>query len=98
MTYNMTQLQASTTVFKLFEYANDATGEILVGLFMIGIFFILLLSMKRMNFEYALFASSGLAFVLSAILTYSKLLNFIIPLIFLIVMALSGFYLYTTQN
>jgi len=98
MTYNMTALQASTTIFSLFEYANDSTGEILFGLFMIGIFFVLLLAMKRMSFDSAMFAASGISFVLSAVLTYSKLLNFIFPLIFLIMFALIGFYEYTVNR
>lgn len=94
----MTALQASDTVFGLFSYANESTGQILFGLFMIGIFFIMLLSMKKLAFEYAIFAASGISFLLSALLAYTGLLNFSIPLVFLIVLALSGMYVYVVSR
>jgi len=94
----MTQLQASITIFDLVTYANDATGEILMGLFMIGLFFIILLIMKRTNFEYALMASSGLSFILSALLVYTGLLNFIFPLFLLIIFAMTTLYVYVVNR
>lgn len=92
--YNMTQLQAADTIFKFVQYANTSTNDMLLGLLVIGVFFIMLLSMKRLEFEYALLASSALSFIVSAIFTYSHLLNFIFPLIFLIMAALTTLYLW----
>jgi len=98
MTYNMTQLQESTTMFKLVEFANDATGEILVGLFMIGLFFIIIMAMKRQSFEYSLMGASGVSFILSAVLANTHLLNFIFPLIFLIMFGLTTLYVFTVNK
>lgn len=95
--YNITQLQAADTVNELFVYANDVTGQVLMGLFMIAIFFIMLMVLKRWDFDKALLSSSFSCFILATILSYGRLLNFMIPLLFLIIMAFTGFYMYMNR-
>jgi len=85
--YNLTQLQQSDTVYKLWVYANMSTGEILMGMLMIAVFFIMLMILKRWDFTDALMTSSFICFILSAILAYAKLLNFLFVIGFLAVLA-----------
>ncbi len=87
-TYNMTALHNASNVYDLVVYANDSTGQILVGLFVIAVFFIMFVGLKR-NAEFAesLLASSFICFVISGFFTYGKLLNMIFPLIFLAITA-----------
>jgi len=93
MTYNMTQLQQSETVFDLFEYANNSTGGIMIGLFLVSFFFVMLMMLKRYEFEKGLLVSSWLTFVVAIMFSYAGLLNLYFALIFLIITAFVGFYM-----
>jgi hypothetical protein len=92
MTYNLTLLQEAETIYKVFVYADNASGNIMVGLFMIAIFFVFLMALKRYSFTNALLASSFVSFILSLFLTYANLLNFMFPLFFLITASLTALY------
>ena len=91
MTYNMTQLAASDTIFKLVTYANDSTGGIFATLMVLAVFFIMFVAMKRYEFSKALLASSGISFMITLFLTYAKIINPIWALVFLILTAGSAF-------
>jgi len=93
MTYNMTILGNAENFSDLLIYANDSTSQILVGSFMLGIFFIMLMKLKTYDFDSALLASSFSCFVLSGLLVYAGLLNLIFPLVFLALMAFDMFYM-----
>jgi len=82
--YNMTQLQQATTVSGLFQYANDATGGIMIGLFMIAVFFVMLMMFLKHGFISALLASSFICFLLSGILAYGGLMKIVFPILFLL--------------
>lgn len=98
MTYNLTNLTNSDNIWGLFNYANQSTNSLLVGLFIIAIFFILLMALRQYTFIKAAFASSFISFILSMLLTYSKLLNFVYPLTFFILTACIAFYVYVVDN
>lgn len=98
MTYNLTNLTNADNIWGLVNFANQSTNNILVGLFIISIFFILLMALKQFSFIKAAFASTFISFILSMILTYSKLLNFIYPLTFFILLACIAFYVYVVDN
>jgi len=98
LTYNITALQEADTVYKLFEYANMSTEYSLFGLFMIAIFFVMLMALKKNDFLDALITSSFICFVLSSILTYGKLLNMVFPIMFLGITAFSGLYMYSVKK
>jgi len=87
--YNLTGLQTSTTLHELVNYADLASGHILVNLLMVAIFFILFLSLKKDSTHDAILASSFVCFLISAILVYAKMLLLIWPITFLAVMAFS---------
>lgn len=94
MTYNETALQTATGLYDVLVFADDATGNVFIGLFVIGVFVSLLLIMKRFEFHTTLPSAGLICFVISLILSYAELLNFLYPLGFLLVTALSVLYLY----
>jgi heme A synthase len=96
--YNLTALQSATTITDLFTYANDVTNQMWFGFLMIAICIILIVTLKRYPFSSALLSSSFVCFILSAVLTYAGYLNFIFPLLFMIVAALTGLYMYMTDD
>lgn len=94
----MTELQNALTVSDLVTYANDATSQILAGIFIIALFFILLFILNKWDFDKAIFAASFAAFIVSAILSYAQWLNFYITAVFLIIFALSALYQYAINR
>lgn len=97
-TYNMTALSNIETLPELFLYANSAASNLLFGFISIALFFIMLLVLKRWEFDKALLSSSFAMFILTLILSFAKLLNFIFPLVFLIIMAFSGLLMYASNR
>lgn len=98
MSYNLTQLQNANNTLDIVTYANESTGGVFLGIMVIGIFFITLFVLKKWEFDEALFPASFICFVISAILTYTDLLNFIFPLLFLTISAFTGLYLFTAKR
>jgi len=99
MTYNMTQLQESRTIFQLVSYANDMTSGVLVMGLCIALFFILLMmNMAKTEFIKSMLISSWIVFVISAFFAYAKLVSLYFPLGFLIMGALSTLYIVATGN
>ena len=92
-TYNLTQMQEAETVFGLFDYANDSTGGILIGLFLVAFYFVLLMMMKRYEFEKSLLVASWITFIVAIMFSYAGLLNLYFALIFLIITAFTSFYM-----
>jgi hypothetical protein len=93
--YNLTNVTNASNVGELIIVANrEGTNGILFGFFMIAIFFIILLSLRRSTvaFEDSLLVASFLCFLVSAIAVYGGFLNIIFPLAFLIILALTGFF------
>ena len=98
MTYNLTALQNASNMYGIVEFANNSTNGIFIGLLMISIFFILLLILKKYEMHNALLVSAYLSFILSLILSYAHLLNFIYVLIFFALSAFTLFYNYVVEN
>lgn len=94
MSYNISQLQASTDVLDLVSYANTHSGQVLAGIMMFGIFFVFILLFKSFGFIKAIATSSFICFALSFYLVYAKLLSFYVLLVFLVLLAFSILYLY----
>ena len=97
MTYNMTALAESDTVYKLVLYANDATGEILLVLFSMAIFFIMLMVLKKWEFEKSLLVSSFISFLISIMLVYAELIQLVWALVFLVLAAFTALYMMMTK-
>lgn len=97
MTYNLTALQASDSFSELVLYADESTGGILVGLFVVAVFFVGLFALKRYDFEQTVPALSFFCFIISLLLSFAHLLNFLFPLGFGILLALSTMYVYISR-
>lgn len=98
MTYNLTDLQSQTQISGLFIYANNATDGVLIIGFMIAVFFVLFMVLKRFEFTHALVTSAFLCFVISSLLAYAGFMSLYGVLFFLILTAFTTLYIYTTQN
>jgi hypothetical protein len=96
--YNTTNLTSADTIYDIFLYANTTSSNTLIGGLMIAIFFIMLMMMKRWDFDEALLSSGFVCFVLSMLLSYAKLVNIIFPLLFLAITAFTGFYVFVVKK
>jgi len=96
--YNITSLTESLNFGELALWANAASDGVLFGFFTIAIFFVVVLALKRYDFADGLLVGAFVSFVISGILTYGGFLNIIFPLCFLIIVALSGFYVWMTKR
>ena len=91
---NMTLLQEAVSITDLAVVANDSTNGILFGMFMMGVFFIMLFVLKRYGFAEAFVSSSFCCFIMTVILAYGNFVNLIFPLTFLAATAFGALYLY----
>jgi len=96
--YNLTGLKSSTNLIEVFSFANDTVEGLLFQLLIIGIFFVMLMALKKWDFEKALVSSGFVCFILSMLMVYSGFLNFYFPLTFLLITSLTGFYIYVTDR
>lgn len=92
-TYNITRLVNAESVSDIVIFANESTGDLLFGLFILALFFIMMMVMRKYEFTNTLLVSSFSCFVLSAILSYGGLLNILFPIGFITIMALTAFYM-----
>lgn len=93
--YNITQMQNVTSLAQLFQYANDSTGGILIGMGLFAFFIITLFALKRYPFAHALLASSWVFFLISLVGSYLGLVPLMVVLAFLIIGAFTALYLFT---
>jgi len=96
--YNLTLLQEVETVPDVISVANTYAGGNLVGMFLIAIFFVMLMIMKKWDFDKSLLVSSFLCFMFSLFLKMAGFVSMIFVLVFGIVMALTGFYLFLIKK
>ena len=100
--YNITALSNIETLPDLFIYANNSTAVsgqgMLFGLISVALFFIMLFVLKRWEFYKELLSSSFAMFILTVILSFAQLVNFIFPLTFLIIMAFTGLYAWMNER
>jgi len=98
MAYNLTTLYAAETVPDLFIFANTSSGGVLMGLFMISIWFVIFFSLKKWEAEHAFLATSWICFVLSTFLTVAGMLNFLFPLAFLVMAGFLALGMWVSNN
>lgn len=96
--YNLTNLHNITGFPALVSVTNEASEGLLVGLFIIGLWIILLLAFLKFGFVQALAGSSFPCFIISVFLVYLDLLNIIFLLAFLFVTAGSGLIMYLSED
>ena len=98
MAYNLTELGSQETMVGVFQSANNATSGVLAGFFIIALFFLLMLMMKKYEFTKALMSASFITFILASLLTYAKLVSIVFPLLFLAIAAFTAFFVYMTGD
>ena len=97
MTYNLTQLANADTIYKLVVFSNDAALGNLISMFIFALFFVLLMALKRYEFDSALLVSSFICFVISALLGYAELISLIWVLGYLIIAAFTAFFIFVLK-
>jgi hypothetical protein len=76
-----------TGVYDLVKTTNDVTNEVLISGTILAIFFVMLLTLKRYEFDDALIASSWISSLLSLLATFSGLLSWYWSFVFLSITA-----------
>ena len=102
--YNLTALKNAETIVDVIiaannAYPNNAQGpQLLVGGFLVALFVVLLMMMKKANFTDRLLVASWLCFVLSLFLRVAELINFYFVIGFSLMAALTMLYSVTIGN
>lgn len=95
--YNMTALGQVGSIYELVVYANNSADQILLVLFVMAVFFIMLMVLKKWDFDSALLVSSFVCFVISIMLVYAELIALIWALVFLIIAAFTALFMIFTR-
>ena len=93
--YNTTCVKASETISDLIICANRATGGsnaimgegLLVGGFLIAVFIIMIMMLRKSDFDDAILAAGFVSFLLSIFLRMAGLVSFTLVLAFLLITA-----------
>lgn len=96
--YNLTILKEAHNVQKLFAAADTYSGNTWMGMVVLSTFLVMFLALKRWRFDYALLASSWAHTVLCFFLVYAGLLNPLWLMLFIVMAAFSGMYVWTTDR
>jgi len=97
-TYNLSALAESETVLDVVTVANNATGQILMGLFLVAVFFIMMMILSKNGFDNALVISSFACFILSLFLRFANMINFLFVIFFLAITAFMLFYMVVVKR
>lgn len=95
--YNLTNLTNSGTLVDVMVYVNNATYQVFTSFSMVCLYFILILALKAWQFDHAALVASWVSFLLSLLLTFAGLLNFLFPIGFLMITGFSALYVYMNK-
>lgn len=96
--YNITNITNSSGVFDMISSVNVLVDGWLVGLFLLALFFVLLIGLKRYDFSAAITASGFSCFIISLFLGFAGLVNFMFILLFLVVAGLGAFWIHVEKR
>lgn len=94
MTYNLTQLQEAEYFVDVFIYSNTSTDGVLGIGFIIALFFVLFMVLKKYEMTHSLVVSSFVCFIVSGLMAYLGVMNIMIVLLFLATTAFSALYIF----
>ena len=94
MAYNLTELANADSIYKLVVFSNNASAGALIALFMLAIFFVLLMALKKYDFDAALLTSSFICFIISVLFVYAQLLALVWALLFMAIAAFTAFFMF----
>ena len=103
-TMNITELSTSVSVTDVVCVANSATEGILIGGFLLAVFFIMLFVLKRWDFDRAMLVSSWSCFLLASLASFmscrngDSLLSPYWALVFLILAAFTALYMWSSGD
>jgi len=102
-TMNITELSSSVSVTDVVCVANVATEGVLIGGFLIALFFVMVFVLKRWEFDKALLVSSWSCFLIASLAAFVtcgsggvSLLSPYYALVFLIVAAFTALYIWSS--
>ena len=101
---NVTALTASNGMSQVICVVNDSANGLLTGGLVIALFFIMLLVLKKWEFSKSLLVSSWSSFLVSLFMMVitcpsgSAWINTIYPLTFLLISALSAWYVWSNSD
>lgn len=96
--YDLGLLQNATGIGKLVGVANTYSDGYLVGGFLLALWFIGILALRKFGFGESVTVCSWICFILSLPLAYAGWLNLYFTLFYLIMGALGLFYLYASNS
>jgi len=96
--YNLSGLSNVSGLGSFIGASNDATGGLLVGLFLLTIWIVLLLAFIKYDFVRAVTGSSFICFIISTFLVYLDWINILFMLILLFLTAGGGLLLYLKED
>lgn len=97
--YNLTNLTTSLTVSDVVKAGNEFSGGVLVVSFMIAVFFVVVMVLKRgTDLVSALAVAGWSCFLVGVTLAYAGLLSLYAVLLFLAIAGFSSLVLYVQQN
>lgn len=96
--YNISDLTSATKVSEVVLFANSTSNGVLFGFGLISFFVIILIALIRYDFDTVLLVDSFIMFILSGFLAYGGFVSIFFPLAFLLLMILSGLYVYMVRQ
>ena len=96
--YNTTNLSLSNSPTDIIVWANDNTQGVLFGGFVIALWFVFFLILKKYSFERAFVTSSFLCFLISIFFVNSGFVTFHYLIVFGVMTLFSGFWIYLDPN
>jgi heme A synthase len=94
MTYNLTQLQGAEYFVDVFIYSNNSTEGVLGIGFIIALFFVLFMVLKKYEMTHSLIVSSFVCFIVSGLMAYLGVMNIMVVLLFLATTAFTALYIF----
>ena len=97
MMYNITPLQ-NGSIGSILTVISTSTNGMFLGMTTIAFYFIFILAFRKFGILESILTSSFLMFILSGLLAYAGYLNFIFVVMYLVIMALVGLYMFMSQS
>ena len=96
--YNLTNLSTAQTPMDIISFANDNTQGMLFGGFLISLWFVMFIVLKKYSFERAFVTSSFLCFIISIFFVSAQLVTFHYSIVFGVMTLFGGFWMYLSPE
>lgn len=96
--YNLTNLTNANTPVDIIIFANENVKGSLFGGFIIALWFVFFIIMKKYSFERAFLTSSFLCFLISIFFVNATLINFYFIIVFATMTLFGGLWMYLSPE